>query len=108
MLLNSCDMYWGTLSVLKVRPFGTVRFNAIKTAFSTDRMVSLPLLGEAVLYAYQIGHSGLSGNVSNIGLPYLIRTTWPEEDSWSLFYPCASMQEGSDYYPTAPSLQPSC
>ena len=42
-------------------------------------MVSLPFLGEAILYAHQICHSRLSWNVSDVSLPELIGFSWMEE-----------------------------
>jgi hypothetical protein len=41
--------------------------------------ISLPFLGETVLDAHQIGHSGLSWNVSDVSFPDLIRTMRIEE-----------------------------
>ena len=78
-LLNSFEIYWGPLSVLSTRSSGTVPLNAMRTAFSTDRMVSLPFPGECVLYAHQIGHSRLSWNVGDVSLPELIRSMRMEE-----------------------------
>ena len=42
-------------------------------------VISLPFLCEYVLYAHQTGHSGLNGNVGDIGLPELVRLSWTED-----------------------------